>query len=187
MQAPLLGSLARAALFILLLPLSAALFPDEAYHVDFQHSLLGLPFAHNTFFHQPTASSKASLLYTLSEKLVLGAVNPRDGTLVWRQDLAERPSDPHTVRGFLKAAKSDGAVVSAAGTSVRSWDAASGRLIWQWAGDSVVKSLEVLDWENEPNDAIALVQGVHSDAAPTVVRNGAEDGEVVWKAEQSMY
>jgi hypothetical protein len=78
------------ALLILALSLSFpvyAIIADGAYHIDYHLALLGIPRSGNTFFHQPSASSSASLLFTISEKGVLGAVNPKDGSLVWRQSL----------------------------------------------------------------------------------------------------
>ena len=65
---------------------SLAIFVDEVNDIDFHHALLGVPSPQSTFFHRPSSSSNASLLYTLSDRLVLGAVNPKDGSLVWRQD-----------------------------------------------------------------------------------------------------
>src|ERR1700719_4597891 len=83
-------------------PLALAIFADEVNHVDFHYALLGIPSAQRTFFHRPSSSSNASLLYTLSEKSFLGAVNPKDGSIVWRQNLA-RWSDAAAVESFLRA------------------------------------------------------------------------------------
>ena len=184
---PCLGPLGTAILFLLLLPLARALYRDEAYQIDFQHALLGAPLPDNTFFHAPDAASKASLLYTLSDQLVLGAVNPKDGALVWRHDLAERPDDRRAARGLLRAASGSGAVVSAAKDSVRAWDAASGRLLWEWVGKGAVRSLEVLDRTGAPKDVLAMTQVGDANGAPKVTRLSAEDGSVVWEVEQSMY
>jgi ER membrane protein complex subunit 1 len=67
-----------------LLAPARAIFEDDAYHIDFHHALIGLP-KRDTTFQKPYAASKASLLYAVSEDGVVGAVNPRDGQLVWRQ------------------------------------------------------------------------------------------------------
>src|SRR5215469_10678850 len=87
-----------------------AVFPDEAYQVDYHHALLGFPQQHTTFFHQPYPNSKASLIYTLSERGVIGAVNPKDGSIIWRQFLA---SDLTGSGGFLKAGEGQNIVISA--------------------------------------------------------------------------
>ena len=174
-------------ILVALLPFAAALYRDEAYRIDFQHALLGAPLPHNTFFHQPNAASKASLLYTLSEKLILGAVNPKDGALVWRQDLAEGAEDRRRYKSFLKAVQGTGAVVSAAGESVRAWDAAGGRLLWEWVGKGTVKSLEVLDWDGESNGALVVTHEGGRDRASRLARIRSETGETIWEVEQSMY
>src|SRR5271163_2585839 len=105
-----------------------AIFADDAFHLDYHHALLGLPLPHATFFHQPQSSSNASLLYTISSKAVLGAVNPKDGSLLWRQALAGQPID-YTTNASLVTAE-DGKVVSGYGTTVSAWDALNGKLIW---------------------------------------------------------
>ena len=184
--APSSAPWAILSLILLTLPFARALYRDEAYQIDFQHALLGAPLRDNTFFHQPDAASKASLLYTLSEQLVLGAVNPKDGALVWRHDLAARPADRRGAPGLLRAAGGAGAVVSAATGSVRAWDAASGRLLWEWDGRGAVRGLEVLDRPGGPKDVLALTQR-DADGAPRVARLNAEDGSPVWEVEQSMY
>ena len=72
-----------------LLPSALAVFEDEAYSVDYHHELLGLPQPHTTFFHRPRKDDKATLIYTLSDLGVLGAVHPGTGKVVWRQLLGE--------------------------------------------------------------------------------------------------
>ncbi len=59
------------------LPLVCAVFQDEVGHIDFHHELLGVPQSATTFFHRPRLDDKASLLYSLSDLGVLGAVNPQ--------------------------------------------------------------------------------------------------------------
>jgi ER membrane protein complex subunit 1 len=114
----------------LLLSPAAAIFADEAYHVDFHHALLGSPQSHTTFFQKPHASTNASLLYTVSDKAVLGAVNPRDGSLLWRQALAGTPIDNVSVSYLVAGA--DGQLVTGYGRTVSSWDASDGKLVWDY-------------------------------------------------------
>lgn len=108
----------------LLLRSTQAIFADEAWDVDYHHPLLGLPKEEATLFHQPNPASKASLIYTLSEEGIVGAVNPRDGSLVWRQSLPRNLSDA----GFLRAGSGQDIVIAGAGHQVSAWSAADGRL-----------------------------------------------------------
>ncbi|MCJ1439443.1 hypothetical protein MMC27_008837 [Xylographa pallens] len=161
-----------------LIPLVAAVFADEAYRIDYHHLLLGSPQRNTTFFHRPSATSKASLLYTLSEKLVLGAVNPKDGAVVWRQWLKEGQKGDYD-KGYLKALDGEDIVVSAVGNTVTAWDAADGKLVWQWAGAGAVTGLEVLGVEGMKGDVIVATE----DAGTNIVtRLGATSGTVVWLA-----
>ena len=130
-----------------------SILADEAYHVGYHQALLGIPQAETTFFHQPSASSNASLLYTISELAVLGALNPKDGSLVWRQSLAGPVPKPHLVvedfarlpgdeqlkalretrlaKTGLLAERGSGFVVSYCGSTLSIWDAMNGKLVWQ--------------------------------------------------------
>src|SRR5271156_785894 len=80
-----------------------AIFTDEAYHIDYHHALLGVPERHNLLFRRPHASSNASLLYAVSDKAVLGAINPRDGALLWRQPLGGIPLETSKGASFAVA------------------------------------------------------------------------------------
>ncbi|KAK7536911.1 uncharacterized protein J3D65DRAFT_623766 [Phyllosticta citribraziliensis] len=170
------------ALTATLVPSALAVFADDAYHVDYHYALLGAPQQHATFFHQPRADSKASLLYTISDKLILGAVNPRDGALVWRQNLSTSATGP---AGFLRAGEEQDTVVSALGGRVAAWDAADGRLAWSVDfKDAHVKDLEVLelpDAANAAKDSIVLCGGSKS----TVKRLDGQTGAVKWEFEDT--
>ena len=107
-----------------------AIFADDVNHIDYHHALLGKPQARTTFFHRPSSSSSASLLYTLSEKSILGAVNPKDGSAVWRQNLSDSDAGVGG-HGCLRAADGENAVVSAIGSEVSSWGASDGKLGWK--------------------------------------------------------
>lgn len=174
---------AAAVLASLCVPLTGAIFPDEVDHVDFHHALLGTPTPHSTFFHRPSASSNASLLYTLSEKLFIGAVNPRDGSIVWRQDLAKWTSTGSDTEGFLRAADGEFTVVSAAGNAVLALGAVDGKLVWdtRFEDGEVVKDVEVLHSEGGKvggaRDVLALSQG----KTGTVRRLDGATGRVKWE------
>ena len=109
----------------LLLPTSLAVFVDDAWKVDWHLALVGTPQQDTTFFHQPVVASKASLLYTLSDKAVLAAVNPRDGSLQWRQQLSHATNST-----FLRPAHDQDIVISAVDGQVAAWSAADGRQLW---------------------------------------------------------
>ena len=160
---------------------AAAVFTDEAYHTDYHYPLLGFPREQTTFFHHPQGAPRASNLYTLSEKLVLGAVNPRDGTLRWRQHL--NPTTNSSV-GFLRAGEDEDTLISAVGGEIRAWNAWGGRAVWaNDFEDGEVKDLEVLALEDgsggkSAKDAIVLFgRGTHT----CVRRIDGKTGDVVWQ------
>ncbi len=164
----------------LLFGTSRAVFADEAYQVDYHHALLGLPSQHSTFFQQPYANSKASLIYTLSDQLLVGAVNPKDGALVWRQQLHSAPNE---TEGFLRAGHDEDIVISAFGKEVLAWAAADGKLAWSSQfPDGPVKDLEILELQDATasphvKDAIALFAG----QKPTLRRLDGRTGAVKWE------
>jgi outer membrane protein assembly factor BamB len=153
------------------LPLAAAVFRDEAYQIDYHHALLGIPEAQNTFFHPPNPSSKASLIYTLSEKSLIGAINPKDGAVVWRQRLE---SAVNSSRALLKPEEGGDIVASATDGEVAAWAAKDGRLIWREEFEEVggVVGLGFLE-----KDVLVLFQGAH----PVVQRRDGATGAVVWQ------
>ncbi|EFR00989.1 hypothetical protein MGYG_03990 [Nannizzia gypsea CBS 118893] len=138
---------AASLLWASLVPTALAILADEAYHIDYHHALLGQPGAGNTFFHRSNPSSVASLLYTHSDKNILGAVNPKDGSVVWRQNITEYfpQAAGSSSEAFLRAADNDDALVSAFGNGVSAWDAIDGRFRWvQRVTDGVVRDLELV-------------------------------------------
>ncbi|KAE8553571.1 hypothetical protein EYB25_004953 [Talaromyces marneffei] len=161
---------------------SSAVFVDEVDYLDFHHALLGTPSPQSTFFHQPSSSSNASLLYTLSEKSIIGAVNPRDGAIVWRQDLTQLGST-QSVESFLRASNGEATVVSAIGEKVAAWGASNGKLHWERKiSGGVVKDLELLELEdgrtnNHARDVIVLSEG----KGGLVQRLDATTGTVKWE------
>lgn len=177
----------RVALLLLTscVPSAVAIYPDEVNHIDFHHALLGTPSAHSTFFLKPSSSSNASLLYTLSQKLLLGAVNPRDGSLVWRQNVSRSllSKDDGQVQSFLRASDGSNAMVSAVGDYISSWSALDGKLIWEnWFAGEPVVDLELLELEDagatsSTRDAIAL----YGDKTGVLRRLDAETGDVKWE------
>ncbi|KAL4925169.1 uncharacterized protein BDV17DRAFT_284146 [Aspergillus undulatus] len=165
-------------------PSTLAIHADEVGHVDFHHALLGVPSSKSTFFHRPSSSSNAALLYTLSDKSLLGAVNPKDGTLLWRQNLTRSAVAPdQDVQGLLRASSGTNAVVGALGDYVSAWSALDGKLIWENSSPNMpVVDLELLELEDasaDPStrDAIALSGG----QAGSVKRLDGQTGVVKWE------
>lgn len=163
-----------SVLLSLLLSPAAAIYADEAYQVDFHHVLLGRPQPRNTFLHRPSTSSKASLLYTLSERSVLGAINPKDGSIIWRQQLDNG-------NGLLRASNGDNVLVSAVNGSLQAWDAAEGRILWEWKSSEEIKALEVLTSDGAGRSVYTVSQG--SGAKAVVRKISGDSGAVIWEHE----
>lgn len=174
-----------AWLLVLFIPsLALAIFADEAFHIDYHHALLGTPQPYTTFFHRPSASSKASLLYTLSDKFVLGAINPKDGSIVWRQRLIERASN-ETGKTFLNAADGENTIYSATDEVIQAWDAADGRLVWDWRGTGRTKALEVFTADGGQKYVLAL--NAEEEKTGIVRKLAADTGEVLWELKDDRY
>jgi outer membrane protein assembly factor BamB len=152
-----------------------AVFPDEAYQIDYHYALLGFPQQQTTFFHQPYPNSKASLIYTLSDRGVIGAVNPKDGSLIWRQFFASASTGRG---GFLKAGQGQNTVVSAASDIITAWSASEGRLVWESRTRSgKIKDLEILESNTDGvKDVIAVIE--HGQTY--VKRLDGKTGKTLW-------
>ncbi|CAK4034870.1 ER membrane complex subunit 1 [Lecanosticta acicola] len=171
--------LAQLSVIPLLLNTAAAVFADEAYSLDYHYELLGTPKEDTTFFHQPNSHSRASLIYTLSESGVLGAVNPKDGALLWRQPLA--PNVTSSNASFLRASDGQDIVLSGIGEQVAAWSAADGRLVWSQGVSGQIEDLEILELSDGlqtpgVKDAIVMSSGYHS----AIQRLDGSSGAVKW-------
>jgi ER membrane protein complex subunit 1 len=166
------------------IPSTIAVFADGAYQIDYHYQLLGLPQQHATFFHRPRKDEKASLLYTLSDQGVVGAINPGSGAIVWRQFLALRANvtlgGSNGVQGYLRAAEGEPTVVSALGEYVYAWDAVSGREQWYNQFGGLARDLEVMETAGDEAQKDVLV--LFEEAGKGVLRRlrGA-NGNVVWE------
>ncbi|KAJ0362668.1 hypothetical protein COL154_006113 [Colletotrichum chrysophilum] len=157
--------------------LVGAVFVDEVGDIDYHHELIGVPQVETTFFHKPRKDDKASLLYSLSDVGVVGAVNPSNGAVVWRQFLTGNITNGG---GHLRAAKGEDWVVSAYGNTVQAWNAMSGRSVWwtDFTGD--IRDLEVMELtENGRKDVLALFE--EEDGSSTLRRLNGKDGSVVFE------
>ncbi|KAI9676046.1 MAG: hypothetical protein M1817_000789 [Caeruleum heppii] len=164
-----------------LFTLTRAVFADEAFVTDYHLPLLGIPQPHTTFFHRPHANSKAALLYTLSEKKLVGAVNPKDGSIVWRHRLADNVT---AIDSFLRAGQGENSVISAVGNELKAFDALDGKLVWaNQFSDGLVRDLEVIEIaEGEerkgPKDVLVLLG---EEKHGIVRRLNGQTGDVVWE------
>jgi hypothetical protein len=150
-----------------------AVFLDEAGNTDYHFALLGLPQVDTTFFHRPNAASKASLIYTLSEQGIVGAVNPRDGSLVWRQALQLQGSLANA--SFLRAGEDQDIVVSGHSNKVAAWAAADGRIVWDATVPGPLVDLEILE----------LIDGVGSVSTKDVILLTGGENAVVQRVDSS--
>ncbi|KAL8323776.1 hypothetical protein RB597_008901 [Gaeumannomyces tritici] len=165
-----------------------AVFLDEVGDVDFHHALVGLPQQHTTFFHRPRRDDKASLLYTLSDLGILGAVNPTTGAVLWRQQvLAARSDDTAAAAAaHLRAADGESWIASASGPSVSTWDAAGGRNVWSADFPGHVRDLEVMEMAAPADgrkDLLALSSEEDEGAGghvTTLRRLHGTEGTVIW-------
>lgn len=176
--------LQAALFFAACLSPAAAIYSDEVNHIDFHHALLGNPSPDSTFFLKPSTSSNASLLYTLSDKLLVGAVNPRDGALVWRQNISRSADSPAHGAGLLRGLDGNDAVVAAVGNYIASWSAQDGKVGWEnRVSEGVVADLELLELEDATatsgvRDTIAVVA---SEGTGIVRRLNGNTGKSVWE------
>ncbi|KUI56033.1 ER membrane protein complex subunit 1 [Cytospora mali] len=179
----ILPSLSSLSTVIGLLALPAAVravFQDEVGDIDFHYELVGLPQRETTFFHRPRPEDKASLLYTLSDVGVLGALHPSSGAIVWRQLINGNITNGG---GHLRAGEGENWVASAYGSSVHAWEAVSGRNVWWDNFDGEVKDLEVMEvTENGRKDVLALY---NEDGSTTLRRLHSTDGSVVWEFKET--
>lgn len=183
-----------------------AVYADDAYHIDYHQALLGVPQPEATFFHRPSSSSSASLLYTISDQAILGAVNPKDGSLVWRQSLAgEKPSsdlvvedamklseeeqlkafrDTNPARGGLLAKDGSGSILSYYASAVSKWDAMNGRLVWQKVmpeGMHVINAHLVPNSPGRTSSSEADIVVLYGIGSGTIIRLDGSSGAVMWE------
>ncbi|KAM0326163.1 hypothetical protein ACHAQA_006758 [Verticillium albo-atrum] len=154
-----------------------AIYKDEVDDIDYHHELVGLPQIETTLFHRPRKDDKASLLYTLSDVGVVGAINPSNGGVVWRQSLTGNIT---TGGGHLRAAEGENWVVTAYGRSVQAWNALSGRNAWWLDFTGEIRDLEVMELtENNRKDVLALFE--EDNSSTTLRRLNGQTGAVVWE------
>ena len=115
---------------------------------------------------------------------MLGAINPKDGAVIWRQRLADSAQNS-TTSGLLKAGEGGDTLISAVNGKVQAWDATDGRLVWEWDGGNGTKVVDVTPSAEGGNHVLVLSEG---ESSSFVVRNLAADtGEVFWESSDWRY
>ncbi|KAH6686899.1 hypothetical protein F5X68DRAFT_13131 [Plectosphaerella plurivora] len=162
--------------------LVSAVYPDEVGDIDYHHELVGVPQIETTFFHRPKKDDRASLLYTLSDVGVLGAINPGNGGVKWRQFLTGNVTNGG---GHLRAADGENWVTSAYGSSVHGWNALTGRNTWSLDFAGEVRDLEVMELtENGRKDVLVLSE--EEDGSSVLRRIHGQEGWVVWEVRDNV-
>ena len=115
---------------------------------------------------------------------MLGAVNPKDGAVIWRQRLADQ-AENNTAYGLLKAREDGDTLVSAVNGKVQAWDATDGRLVWEWDGGSETKVVDLTLSAEGGNNVLVLSRG--EDSGFTVRKFLADTGDVVWESGDSRF
>lgn len=157
--------LLSALLLVVHLPSSAAVLKDDAYEVDWHIPLIGLALPGSTFFAHPSPESKASLIYTITARAILAALNPKDGEIVWRHQLVE---DPQAAGRLTSGA---GIVVATIGKDVSAFEMSAGKLVWENFLEKEVTDVKV----TASNNAVVLLED------GTVVFLEPQTGDVLWK------
>lgn len=115
---------------------------------------------------------------------MLGAINPKDGAVIWRQRLAD-PTQNYTTPGLLRAGEGGDTLISAVGTKVQAWDATDGRLVWEWDGGDGTKVIDIRPSAEGGKYVLVLSEGEGSSFA--VLKLAADTGEVFWQSGDSRY
>lgn len=191
---PVVASLLSAALVLCHVSRTQAVFADEVGDIDFHHALLGLPQRDTTFFHRPRRDVAATLLYTVSDLGVVGAVSPKNGTLRWRHALPfsgnGKPARTGPKSYHLRAAaEGEGWLASGAGSEVAAWDAWSGRSAWRVTFPGSVQDLEILALTaSGGSDLLVLHSDAEDDDGTRTMGRGVlrrldgKTGRVLWEA-----
>ncbi|OAR00324.1 hypothetical protein LLEC1_04867 [Akanthomyces lecanii] len=166
----------QSALLLGLSALGAAIFKDEVGHIDFHHSLVGIPQREATFYHRPKLGTKASLLYTLTDLGVVGAINPASGETVWRHQLSE---DLSSSAGHLRAPADEEWVATAQGPRVQAWNGLTGRNGWEVEFHGEARDVEVIEvTDTSRKDVVVLFD---EDGTTVLRRLHGGLGTVMWE------
>lgn len=84
-----------------------------------------------------------------------------------------------TSQGFLSAGDGENIVASAVDGLVRAWDAAEGRLVWEWTGQGRAKALQVVEMEGVGKDVLVIHE--EEGQAGVARRLSAGTGKINWE------
>ena len=115
---------------------------------------------------------------------MLGAINPKDGAVIWRQRLADQ-AENNTAYGLLRAREGGDTLVSAVNGKVQAWDATDGRLVWEWDGGYETKVVDLALSAEGGNNVLVLSRG--EDSGFIVNKLLADTGDVVWESSDSRF
>ncbi|KAL8659078.1 MAG: hypothetical protein Q9202_007293, partial [Teloschistes flavicans] len=113
----------------------------------------------STFLHRPS---------------VIGAINPKDGSVIWRQQLNHG-------NGLLKASDGDSLLFSAIHGIVQAWDAAEGRLLWDWSISEEIMAIEIVKSHGVGRMVYVVTKGPSTKAVVRLLTG--DSGAVVWEYE----
>ena len=109
---------------------------------------------------------------------MLGAINPKDGAVIWRQRLADSIQN-YTTPGLLKAAEGGDTLISAVNSKVQAWDATDGRLVWEWDGGDETKVVDITPSAEGVSYVLVLSKG---EGSSFLLRKLAADtGALLWE------
>lgn len=116
---------------------------------------------------------------------MLGAINPKDGAVIWRQRLADSVQGNHTTSNLLKAGEGGDTLISAVNGKIQAWDATDGRLVWEWDGGDETQVVDVTP--SAEGGKYVLVLSVGQGSTFVARSLAADTGEVFWESGDSRY
>lgn len=114
---------------------------------------------------------------------MLGAINPKDGAVIWRQRLADSVQGNHTTSNLLKAGEGGDTLISAVNGKIQAWDATDGRLVWEWDGGDETQVVDVTP--SAEGGKYVLVLSVGQGSTFVARSLAADTGEVFWESGDS--
>lgn len=109
---------------------------------------------------------------------MLGAINPKDGAVIWRQRLADSVQN-YTTPGFLKAAEGGDTLISAVNSKVQAWDATDGRLVWEWNGGDETKVVDITP--SAEGVSYVLILSKEEGSSFLLRKLAADTGALLWE------
>ncbi|KAI6250633.1 ER membrane protein complex subunit 1 [Erysiphe necator] len=162
-------------LILHIIPRIGAILADDAYLVDYHYELLGLPLQETTFFFRPRKDDKATLLYTLSDLNVIGAINPGTGKLVWRQII-----DNQDEKGFIRSVDEEDAIITGVGGRVDCWNAMNGIMKWNVEFPGVIRDLQVIKTITNEKTIQKILVLLEEEEKTVLKLLQCDSGDLIW-------